>query len=249
MDIDALGLLLGAGFLGGIVNAVAGGATLLTFPAMLAAGLPPLTANASNAVAVAPGHLLAAAADAGRPRLGSPGAAPLLATALAGGIAGALLLLVTPPGIFLVFVPLLVGGATALFAFAPLLVGGRPAGARRRRSRVAVLLAASVYGGYFGAGLGVLLLAAVVLTGAEDGRTANACKNLLAATVSLGTIAVFSLQGLVSWPETTVMLAGACAGGWVGGRLLPRLSAALVRRVVVGLGCVMTLVYALRYWG
>jgi len=116
MDMETGGILIGAGLIGGVVNAIAGGATLITFPAMLAAGLPPLIANVSNAVAVAPGHLMAALAD--RRQLPARDHR-LIATTLAvtaGGAAGAWLLLVTPEHLFTALVPALTGLATRLFA-------------------------------------------------------------------------------------------------------------------------------------
>src|SRR5260370_41854843 len=116
MGWDVIGLLAGAGLLGGIANAVAGGATLITFPAMLAAGLPPIIANASNAVAVTPGHFIAAMADREKIPPLSPRFLLLVLTALVGGVAGALLLLVTPSGLFTLFVPPLIATATLIFA-------------------------------------------------------------------------------------------------------------------------------------
>src|SRR5271168_814642 len=119
MDWPTCSLLAAAGFAGGLINALAGGATLLTFPAMLAAGLPPVIANASNAVAIAPGHAIAALADRQRlPRLDGR-LAGLAFVTLIGGTAGAVLLLVIPERLFVLPVPGLIGFATLLFAAAP----------------------------------------------------------------------------------------------------------------------------------
>lgn len=251
--IDAMtGLgLFAAGVAGGAVNAIAGGATLLTFPAMLAAGLPPVIANASSAVAVTPGHFVAALAD--RDVLPTPRAlvAPLIAGALGGGV-GAALLLATSDSTFTRLVPALVGVATALFAFA------RPIqGAIRARfgqdhggagGRAAAISGVSVYGGYFGAGLGVMLLAVLSITGHEALRAANALKNAISAAVSLATIAIFIARGAVDWPPTLAMLAGALAGGFLGVRLLRVLKPQWVRALVVVIGAGMTAIYAWRYW-
>ena len=248
--VTGLGLFA-AGVAGGAVNAIAGGATLLTFPAMVAAGLPPVIANASSAVAVTPGHFVAALAD--RAMLPAPRAlvAPLVAGALGGGL-GAALLLATSDSTFTMLVPALVGVATALFAFA------RPIQAAIRArfgqdhggagGRAAAISGVSVYGGYFGAGLGVMLLAVLSITGHEELRAANALKNAVSAAVSLATIAIFIGRGAVDWPPTLAMLAGALAGGFLGVRLLRVLKPQGVRALVVVIGAAMTAIYAWKYW-
>jgi len=248
MDIGIAALLFGAGLAGGAANAMAGGATLITFPAMLAGGLPPIVANASNAVAVTPGHVVAAFAD--RARLPRPDCALGLAlgASLVGGALGAILLLATPERLFTLLVPALIGIATLVFALGPRIRSSDGAGTRSDGLRSAFLVPLSVYGGYFGGGSGVMYLAILVVTGREDVRQANVLKNLLASVVSMVTIAIFVARGLVSWPETIVMLVGAVAGGFLGGRLIAVLSPATVRAIVVLAGTAMTLVYAWRYW-
>lgn len=249
MDLGIAGLLAGAGVIGGVMNAVAGGATLITFPAMLAAGLPPIIANASNAVAVSPGNLVAAIADRSQLPAFDRRALVAVATACIGGMVGALLLLATPESLFTRLVPPLLGAATLIFA-SQRRINATAAGHRAQRAhlRSAALLPAAVYGGYFGAGLGVMLLAVLAVTGREEIRAANAFKNLLSAGVSLATISIFTLQGVVRWPETLVMLGGAILGGVIGGRLNAVLPPALVRAVVIAIGGAMTLVYGYRYW-
>lgn len=252
MDWTIIALLFAAGIAGGIINAVAGGATLLTFPAMLMAGLPPVAANASNAVAIAPGHLLAAVAD--REKLPTLDRALALSLGLcaAGGVAGAALLLALPDRLFVLPVPALIGFATLLFAFAPRIA----AWAARRRDGaapspaggLAALAGASIYGGFFGAGLGVILTAVLSIADPDDIRRVKVLKNLLATAVSLTAIAIFIAGGAVAWRETAPMLAGALAGGYAGGYLVRVLPAAAVRVVVIAAGIVMTTVYAGRYW-
>ncbi|WP_246731383.1 sulfite exporter TauE/SafE family protein [Methylocapsa sp. S129] len=245
-------LLFLAGVAGGIVNAVAGGATLITFPAMLAAGLPPIVANASNAVAISPGHLIAALADREKLPPFDRLLALALATAVVGGIIGALLLLALPDRLFVLPVPALIGFATLLFAFAPQI----QAWAERRRNGaapsaaggLAALAAASVYGGFFGAGLGVILTAVLSIAAPNDIRKVKALKNLLATGVSLAAIGIFVFQGVVQWRETAFMLAGALLGGYAGGHLVRTLPAKIVRGFVIVAGAAMTIVYAQRYW-
>jgi uncharacterized membrane protein YfcA len=219
---------------------------------MLAAGLPPVTANASNAVAIVPGHLLAVLADRQK-------VLPLdrklwlsVVICVAGGTIGALLLLALPDRLFVLPVPALIGVATLLFLFSPRIAAW--AEARRggaEPSRVlgsSVLGLASVYGGFFGAGLGVILTAVLSIADPNDIRRVKALKNLLATSVSLAAVAIFVLQRAVSWPETLVMLAGALLGGYLGGYLVRVLPAAVVRWFVIVTGAGMTAVYAVKYW-
>ncbi|MBL8569137.1 MAG: sulfite exporter TauE/SafE family protein [Phreatobacter sp.] len=251
MEPLAVILLFAAGLAGGIVNAIAGGASLITFPAMLAAGLPPVVANASNALAVTPGHLAAAVADREALPRDTGTLTEWVLAGLIGGAVGAVILLVTPERLFMVLVPPLIGGATAIFAFGPAirqrLAAGRgaaPAGPRR-----ALIFAICTYGGYFGAGLGVMLMAAIALVRHGDQpRTANALKNLCGSAVSVAGVGIFIWQGLIAWPPTVVMLAGSVIGGIAGGRLLPFLPAPVVRAAVILAGVVLTLAAIRSYW-
>ncbi|MGP0092968.1 MAG: sulfite exporter TauE/SafE family protein [Xanthobacteraceae bacterium] len=254
MSLYVISLLLGAGLLGGIANALAGGATLITFPAMLATGLPPIIANASNAVAVAPGHFIAAIADRERIPPLSLRFWLLVTTALAGSIVGALLLLATPSGLFTLLVPPLIAVATVIFAWSSTVQAamarcrGRGANGSGSLELTLLLGLAAIYGGYFGAGLGVMLMAVLAVTGMNDVRAANATKNILATVVSFATIAIFTARHVVSWSETLVMLLGAITGGFLGGRLVRVLPAHIVRRIVIAVGIVMTAIYTAKYW-
>lgn len=253
MDIPTGLLLLVAGSAGGLINALAGGATLITFPAMLAAGLPAVTANASNAVAISPGHLIAALAD--RTKLPSPSSrtTSFLVIACLGGAIGAIVLLLLPERLFVLPVPGLIAFATLLFAFAPQIqawtVSRQKAGALPSigASGAAIGLAC-VYGGFFGAGLGVILTAVLSITEPNDIRAVKALKNLLATCVSLAATVIFVAQGAVRWPETMVMMLGALIGGYAGGHLIRILPARAVRRFVIAAGAAMAVIYAARYW-
>ncbi|MCY0388973.1 sulfite exporter TauE/SafE family protein [Robbsia sp. Bb-Pol-6] len=253
MDWRAFLLLAGAGVLGGIINALAGGATLITFPVMLAVGLPPVIANASNAVAIAPGHLLATLADRRKlPRFGMRLVWLGLAAGL-GGAAGAIILLALPPRLFILPVPALIAFATLLFAFAPSIQAWSRRSPRGLVSssdtRGGLLIAvASVYGGFFGAGLGVILTAVVSITDPGDIRTIKVLKNLLASFVSIAAIIIFVAKGMVQWRETIYMLIGALLGGYLGGHLIRVLPAVVVRWFVLVAGTVMTAIYAAQYW-
>lgn len=252
MDWTIIILLFVAGLLGGLVNAIAGGATLLTFPAMLAAGLPPVVANASNAVAIAPGHLLAALADWTKLRPFDQSVILSLMIAIIGGALGALLVLALPERLFVLPIPGLIGLGTCLFAFAPQIQswthkrngGTRPSPV----GDFAALASASLYGGFFGAGLGIVLTALLSMAEPDDLRRVKVFKNLLAAGVSLAAISVFIFQGLVQWPETLCMLTGALLGGYAGGRLIRILPARMIRVFVITAGLLMTIIYAQHYW-
>ncbi len=251
MDIVTVALLAGAGLVGGVANAIAGGATLITFPAMLASGIPPVIANASNAVAVTPGHFIAAIADRERMPAFDRRFLLLIVLSLLGAAIGAVLLLVTTDRTFILLVPFLVGAATLIFAYSRQIqaavsrrAGGKPHGLLAE----ILIVPATIYGGYFGGGLGVMLLALLAVVGVRDVRAANVMKNLLATAVSAVTIAIFIWKGVVDWPHTLVMLVGSATGGFLGGWLVRVLSPAAVRAIVIAAGTVITFYYAWRYW-
>lgn len=250
MELGIIGLLFAAGVAGGVANALAGGGSLLTFPALLAAGLPPVVANATNALAASPAHPMAA--WSARRLLPPPDAAfrRLLWVQLAGGVFGAGLLLLTPGAIFAALVPVLIGFATLVFAFAAplqralgLASGGFDA---RRAARFGWPLA--IYGGYFGAGLGIMLMAVLRLSGEADAARANALKNLLASLAVLAGLVLLLGAGLVAWPEALVVLAGSFLGGWIGGRASRVLPPRVIRAGVILAGTAMTLATALHFW-
>jgi uncharacterized protein len=251
LDLGLATLLFAAGLGGGAINAVAGGATLFTFPAMIAAGLPPIIANASSSVALTPGHLFAVFSE--RSKLPPLAAGLFMAVAIAavGGFAGGYLLKVTSEKLFTQLVPALIGGATLIFMFGRSLQSRLTRGAipvDRPASRLAVLVPVAVYGGYFGAGMGVVLMAAFSLTSNWELRTANAVKNLLSAVANWSAILLFVSTGMVNWQATLPMFVGACFGGLLGARLLRFMPPSLIRWTVIAAGTILTLVYANTYW-
>jgi uncharacterized membrane protein YfcA len=250
MTVFDIAILLGAGFLGGFANAIAGGATLITFPALMAVGLPPIIANATNAPATATANFMAVWAERKMlPPLSLTIAVALLAGLLGGGI-GAWLLIVTPEKVFTMIVPVLIGVATLIFAFAAQIRKAlvQSIGGNGEWLRAALILPASVYGGYFGAGLGVILMSAITATSAWELRTANAFKNLIAVLCAIFAVSIFAWLGLIRWPEMFVLLIGCSLGGFAGGRALRVIPASRVRVVVIGVGVLMTGIYAWRYW-
>ena len=244
-------LLFVAGFFGGAANAMAGGATLITFPAMLAAGLPPITANASNALAVSFGNLTGAWRERQQLPPIDAKVQSTIAAAVVGGLLGAVLLVTTPDNVFKAVVPALIGIATLIFAFAkPIqnsLVRTMPTH-QKTTLNVALVFVASVYGGYFGAGLGVILMAVISATNNWDMRRSNAVKNLLGVVTNVAAIVFFIYHNLISWPQTSIMLVACIAGGFAGVHLLKTMPAPTVRTMIIVIGSIMTLIYAYKFW-
>ncbi|SCG45728.1 sulfite exporter TauE/SafE family protein [Micromonospora humi] len=245
MNLSDVALLVVAGLAAGTVNAVAGGGSLITFPALIATGLPPVAANVSNSVAVFPGYVASVAgsrADLPRGRaLWS-----LLPTAAVGTVVGCVLLLATPARAFEVVVPFLVLGATAILAFQDPLrrLVGHPARLSPRRRTVTVqtmVLVGTVYGGYFGAALGVMLVAGLALVLDATLARVTAVKNLLSAMVGLTTLVVFALFGPVQWVAVAVVAPATLVGGYAGARLARRLPAVVLKTVIVLFGTVIGL--------
>ncbi len=241
-------LLFGAGVLAGALNAVAGGATFFTFPALILAGLSPLVANATNFVALVPSNI--AALPAFRTELKSLGRkliAPLIVGAT-GGLIGALALINLGGDLFASAVPYLMGFATLLFATAPhirKIVEQRREGPTRQVSILPMLLlfVFSLYGGYFGAGLGQIILAALILNGHDDFHISNALKNAVIAAISLLSVAVYGFSGAVSVPHAVVMMLGATVGGYLGGTFSKRVPQQALRNGVIIFGTLLTIYY------
>ncbi len=251
MDALTTLLLFATGILGGAINAVAGGATLFTFPALIFAGLPPIIANASSSVALTPGHLFAVVSE--RKKLPDRDNSFWLAILIAviGGMVGAYLLFITSERLFTKLIPVLIGVATLVFAFGKklqLLLKSSGTNYDNSTARLGLLAPVAIYGGYFGAGMGVILMAAFSVTTSWELRTANAMKNLLGAAANWSAILIFLWTDLVNWPTTLVMLGGAALGGLLGARLLKSLPTQIIRYTVIIAGTLMTAVYVYRYW-
>lgn len=244
-------LLAGAAAVAGAINSVAGGGSLVSFPAAIAAGLPPLVANATNTVALTPGSLASAWAYRRELAAHRRTAAVMAAPATLGGWLGMKLLLATPPALFSALVPWLVFGATALVAMQDAISRWR----RREQARepsvplaIGAQLAVAIYGGYFGAGMGILMLALFVLLAPMSIHEMNALKSVLAALIN-GVAAVgFVVSGVVEAEAAAVMAVGAIAGGFAGARLARRAPARIVRRLVLVIGFGLSAILAARRW-
>lgn len=241
-------LLAGAGFLAGAMNAVAGGGSFITLPALVLTGVPSAMANASSTVALLPGSL--ASTWAYRSDLADLGEVPLrflLVTSLLGGFLGALLLLLTPQRAFDALVPWLLLLATLVFA-----VGQRLGRALRRRVRLGTgpllltQLGLAIYGGYFGGAVGIMMMAAWSLLSASDFKAMNPAKTLLVAATNTVAVACFVVAGQVWWPQTLVLLLAGTLGGYVSARAARHLDPRHVRRGVLVLSTLTTVAFFLR---
>ena len=246
-------LIAAGAFLAGGMNAIAGGGTFFSFPALLAAGVPPVMANASNTVALWPASLSSAWAYRREVMKHRKWALILIGVSFVGGIGGGLLLLATSNAAFAKLIPWLLLVATALFAFSgqvQKIVGwlkarlGMAAASEPGSIGGAVFqLFVAIYGGFFGAGLGILTLAALAIQGFKDMQELNALKNVASAVNYTVAALTFIIAGAISWPHTLVMLVTAMIGGYAGASLARKLSALWLRRIVVTVGASLTAIY------
>ena len=249
MTPGAAALLAAAGLLAGAVNAVAGGGSLVSFPALLAAGYPAVTANVTNTVALVPGYVGSVAG--GRAELAGQ-AARLRGLGLfsaVGAVVGSVLLLTTPSEVFRAVVPFLILLGCALLLAQPSLARRVQARSGERRSSPVLLagvLLAGVYGAYFGAGLGVVLLGLLGVFLAERLGRVNAFKNVLSTVVNVVALVAFGVFGPVAWEAVVVIAAASLAGGYVGGRVASRIPSHALRAAVVVYGVAVAVVLLVR---
>lgn len=238
----------------GAVNAVAGGGTLISFPTLVAVGVPSVAANVTNTVALTPGYLGGTIAQRADLEGEARRLRRLLPAAVVGGLVGGALLLATGEELFERLVPFLIYLATGLLAVGDRVKawvvrhrGEHHAASRTTRwAGVALVGIASVYGGYFGAGLGIILLAVLGLVVDEEFRRVNALKQLVSFTVNVTAAVFFLFSGRVWWGAAIVMMVGSLAGGHLGGTLATRLPPARLRRLVIAIGLVVATVYLVR---
>jgi uncharacterized membrane protein YfcA len=255
MTLLTIARLLGAGVIAGLLASIVGGAAVVVYPAMILAGLPPQAAAVSNLVALMPATMLAALSDRSQLPSFNRAFVELIVASVVGAGAGAMLLLLTPGRLFNGIVPLLLGFATLLFAFAD-----RIGAAIRKRaegrghditfnvSSLKVLLPVSLYGGYFGAGVGILMLGVFSIATGGEYRSANVAKNFVSSLNGLVASIVFITQGAVAWPQTFALMAGTVVGGVAGAHLARVIPRNVVRVLVVAVGAALTISFARRYW-
>jgi uncharacterized protein len=234
-----------AGALGGALNAVAGGGSFIAFPALLFSGVAPIPANATNTVALWVGVTASTGAFRKHLDISRRVMVPLAVTSVIGGIAGAYLLLHTPAQTFLRVLPWLMLGATLLFVCGPRL-GSSGGGVRHDISTSALVFASvfelivSVYGGYFGGGVGILNLAMLAVIGMTDIHAMNALKVVLGGIINGVAVITFIVKGAVVWKEGTVMIVGAILGGYLGARYSLKMPQPWIRAFVIIVGTGMT---------
>jgi uncharacterized protein len=258
MDVQTAVALFGAGVAGGIISSVVGGAAIVTFPTLIAIGLPPSIATASSLLALVPCNFFAATYDRARLPATDRWLVALVIASLVGAAFGAVLLTVTPERLFTACVPALLGFATILFAFAGRIgdwIAKRGAALPRDEPEptgwagsIAAMVLVSIYGGYFGGGVGVLMLGVLSVGTRGDYRAANVLKNIVVGLNSLLASVIFIIQGLIAWPYALIMMGGALVGGLIGARLIQVMRREMMRGIVVVMGALLTAVFAWRYW-
>ncbi|MCA9401161.1 MAG: sulfite exporter TauE/SafE family protein [Candidatus Omnitrophica bacterium] len=245
-------MLFGAGILSGICNAVAGGGTFFTFPVLMAAGLPPVVANASNTVAVWPGHALALISYRDQISEAKTNLTGSIVTVLAGGVLGAFLMIMAGNQGFSKLIPFLILFATILFANGQRFykwLNTHEDSTHLSPALVRLIeFVIAVYGGFFSAGLGIMFMAGLLMLGVTDIQMNNALKNLLGMLVTTIALLIFILSGLVSWPHTIVTFAGAILGGFWGGRIARILPELWLRWTVISVGSGLTFYYFFKYY-
>jgi uncharacterized membrane protein YfcA len=244
-----IALVAGAALAAGAVNAIAGGGSLITFPALVAAGLPTVTASVTNTVALLPGYLGATAAQ--RRELEGQGRrlALLVPLSVVGGFAGGLLLLHTSESLFRVVVPFLILFAAVLLALQDVIRKRLLSRARHSESltwTLPPLALAAVYGGYFGAGVGVIMLAFLAIALDDNLIRLNALKQALSLACNVAAAIFFLSSGRIDWVITGVMSGAALVGGVLGGALVSRIPARVLRWIIVTFAVGLATLYLVR---
>jgi uncharacterized membrane protein YfcA len=241
-------LLAAAGFVAGVMNAIAGGGTFVTFPALVFTGVPSVVANASNAVALFPASFASAwAYRHDFQRLENVPFKAMTAVSLVGAVLGAVLLLYTPDKTFDAIVPWLLLAATVIFAFGPQIT---PRLQRLFRIGPAALLCIQfligIYGGYFGGAMGIVMLALYGLFGLTNLNAMNATKTILAGAINGITVIVFAAGGKVWWPQTLIVMAAAVFGGYFGAHVARGMNPKHLRAAIIAISVTVTVVFFVR---
>ncbi|OCW58997.1 sulfite exporter TauE/SafE family protein [Hoeflea olei] len=244
MSFPEMLLLFSAGFLSSLVNAIAGGGTFLTFGAMTLIGIPPIMANATSAVTQLPGYITSALAY--RKELAHAGREvwTIAALSFVGALAGSLILVSMSNPAFRSLVPWLLLGATVIFAAGPYLrPKALPPEHEMSKLGLAAQFVTSIYGGFFGAGMGIMMLAVLGLTKGGDYHKLNAIKNLTAVVIALVAILVFSSGGVVAWLPAVIMIPAGAIGGHTGVWAARRAPQWLIRTAVIAVGLALSWYY------
>jgi uncharacterized membrane protein YfcA len=241
MTLHEVAVLLAAGFAAGGVNAAVGSGTLITFPVLVAMGVPPVLANGTNCLGLVPGS--ASGAYAFRDVLDRRVWRWAGVVAVA-AVVGASMVLILPPEVFDAAVPWLILLAVALVAAQPLVVRHLPS--PNRTTSVLTMSGSGFYGGYFGAGQGIAFLAALSASGVRSIHEANGAKNVLAGVANASAAVIFVIGGQVLWGAAALLAGSSLLGGWLGGRLTRRMPPAALRALVIAVGLMAASVAFLR---
>ncbi|MGF1698514.1 sulfite exporter TauE/SafE family protein [Vibrio lamellibrachiae] len=249
-------VLFSAGVFGGILNSVAGGGSFITFPTLLAFGVPPVAANATNTFAVSAGYL-SGAYGFRHEFSNDKNLMKIVLLSSLGGIIGALLLLSILDSTFLVSIPWLLAFATFLFIFGQrlqqtilsVMPKGRSLGRMASISLALLLLLVSAYGGFFNAGLGVVALSYLVLAGYQNIHQMNGLKLVISSCVSMSAIVIFIYEDMIDWQRGGVVLIGSLVGGYVAARVSRQIPAIYIRNFVALSSCAITLYFFVNTYG
>ncbi len=235
-----------AAFAGGAINSVAGGGSFLTFPALLFAGVPAITANATNNTAMWLGVIASARGYREEIRAYRSVIVPAMVVRLIGSLGGAVLLLHTPPRIFERLIPWLLLFATGVFALSPLLTGKHPPRAVHSPWQLAAQFCVAIYGGYFGAGMGILMLAILSFSRLPNMNAMNGVKNVLSIVINGIAILPFVIARVIDWRIALVMAVFAMIGGYAGARFFRRVPSNITRSIVLCVGAGMSAYFFVR---
>ena len=241
-------LLLSAGLIGGLINSVAGGGSFITFPTLVFTGVPSVVANATSTVALFPGVFASAWAYRNDfERLEKVPLKPATLVSIAGGIAGALLLLFTAQKTFDAIIPWILLLATVALAIGPKV--SRALNSRIRigaRTLILLQFCCAIYGGYFGGAVGIIMLAVWSMAGLSDVHAMNAGRTFLGGVMNAAAVICFVIAGKVWWLQAALLLVAAVIGGYVGARLAKRVNPAVIRAVIIAVSAAVTLAFFVR---
>lgn len=253
MSIIALSFAFLAAIAAGIINAIAGGGTLVTFPVLTAIGIPPVAANVTNTIALCSGLLSGTYAQRKDFKAQKERLWKILPFGIAGGIAGGLILLNTKESSFKTLIPYLILMATLLLAIQVPVKNWVALRLQKKEHKkhstigmYVLIFFAAIYGGYFGAGLGIILMAVLGLVIDDSLTSLNVLKQAISFTINVAAAIYFAFSGQVNWTVALVMTVGAITGGLIGGRLAGKLKPEILRWVVVSIGMVVAVVYFLK---
>ncbi len=238
--------MAGAALVGGAINSVAGGGSFLTFPALIFAGVPAIPANATNNTAMWLGVVASARGYREEVRAHRHMLVAASIVSLIGAVIGAVLLLHTPPKLFVRMIPWLLLFATVVFALSPLVTKERDTARPHTPLQLVIQFFIAMYGGYFGAGMGILMLAVLSFSGLPNMNAANGLKNVLSIVINGTAIVPFVIAGIIIWKIALLMAVFTMIGGYAGSRFFRRVPSSITRVIVLCIGVAMSAYFFVR---